>query len=164
MADNTSGMQHHGFKPGQSGNPKGRPRGSRNKATLAAEALLDGEAEAITRKCIELALGGNIHALRICMDRICPPRKERPVAVKLPRVTSAEDLSKLTAAMVNAVARGELDPQQAASMAALVSAHGRALHAVEIEHKLASLAETGGVKLCWLALEQAGGGDELPNG
>src|SRR5215472_5185933 len=58
----------------QPGNP-GRPKGARHKATLAAEALLDGEAEGLTRKCVEAALGGDMAALRICMDRILPPAK-----------------------------------------------------------------------------------------
>jgi hypothetical protein len=53
------------FRPGQSGNPDGRPKGSRNKATLAMEALLDGEAEAITRKAIEKALEGDMTAIRL---------------------------------------------------------------------------------------------------
>ena len=63
------------FRPGQSGNPNGRPKGSRNAATLALESLLDGEAEALTRKAVELALAGDIAALRLCLDRILPPRK-----------------------------------------------------------------------------------------
>lgn len=60
------------FKPGQSGNPKGRPVGSRHKATLAAQELLDGEAQAITRKAIEKALEGDGIALRLCLERIVP--------------------------------------------------------------------------------------------
>ena len=60
------------FKPG---NP-GRPKGARHKTTLAIEALLDGEAEALTRKAIELAKAGDLVALRLCLDRICPPRKD----------------------------------------------------------------------------------------
>ena len=62
------------FTKGQSGNPAGKPKGARHRATLAAEALLDGEAEALTRKGIELALEGNIFALKICLDRILPAR------------------------------------------------------------------------------------------
>ena len=61
------------FKPGQSGNPLGRPKGARNRATIAAEALLDGEAEALTRKAIELALDGDTTALRLCLERLMPP-------------------------------------------------------------------------------------------
>ena len=53
MAETTDKKQAHGFKPGQSGNPAGRPKGARNKTTLAVEALLDGDAEALTREAIE---------------------------------------------------------------------------------------------------------------
>lgn len=62
------------FEKGQSGNRDGRPQGSRNKATLAVEALLEGEAEALTRKAIERALEGDIQALRLCLERVCPVR------------------------------------------------------------------------------------------
>ena len=55
--------------------PAGRPKGSRNKATLAVEILLDGEAEAITRKAIELAKQGDLVAIRLCLDRIAPREK-----------------------------------------------------------------------------------------
>lgn len=60
------------FVPGQSANPTGRPRGARNTATLAAEALLDGEAESSTRKCVDLALAGDTMALRFCLEWIMP--------------------------------------------------------------------------------------------
>lgn len=65
------------FVKGQSGNPAGRPKGARNKATIIAEQLLDGEAEALFRKAIELAKGGSENLLKACMDRILPVR--RPV-------------------------------------------------------------------------------------
>jgi len=73
------------FKKGQSGNPKGRPLGSKHKATLAAQAILDGEGEALTRKAVELALDGHPIALRLCLERLCPPRKDRPVTLELPK-------------------------------------------------------------------------------
>ena len=53
------------FAKGKSGNPNGRPQGSRNAATLALESLLDGQAEALTQKAIDLALAGDLGALRI---------------------------------------------------------------------------------------------------
>ena len=85
-AENTARKQQIGlrFEPGQSGNPSGRPKGSRNKATLAVETLLDGEAEVITRKAIELAKKGDLVAIRLCLDRIAPPRKDRPIPFSLP--------------------------------------------------------------------------------
>src|SRR5262245_2183572 len=74
------------FQSGQSGNPAGKPKGTRNRTTLAVEALLDGEAETLTRKAIELAKAGDLAALRVCLDRIAPPRKDRPVLFELPPV------------------------------------------------------------------------------
>ena len=73
------------FQKGQSGNPKGRPKGARNKATLAMETLLNGEAATLTRKTVEMALAGDTTALRLCLDRIMPPRKDRAVLPSSPR-------------------------------------------------------------------------------
>ncbi len=84
MAEKTTQKQRHGFQPGQSGNPSGRPRGSLNRTTLAAQTLLDGEAEKLTRKAVEMALAGDPAALRICIDRVLPPRRDRPVSIYLP--------------------------------------------------------------------------------
>jgi uncharacterized protein DUF5681 len=81
------------FKPG---NP-GRPKGARHKTTLAIEALLDGDTEALTRKAIELAKAGDLVALRLCLDRICPPRKER-----LLRLARAEHRGRCEACRVGA--------------------------------------------------------------
>src|ERR1700721_3212046 len=92
------------FQPGQSGNPSGRPKGSRNAATLALESLLDGQAVALTRKAVELALAGDIAALRLCLDRILPPRKDRPVSFEMPQINNAEDVRGASAALRPAAA------------------------------------------------------------
>ena len=72
VADNFLQKQqkHRGrpFEKGRSGNPAGRPRGNRNRSTLAAQLLLQGEAEALTRKAVELALSGDPTALRLCIE------------------------------------------------------------------------------------------------
>jgi hypothetical protein len=72
------------------------------------EALLDGEAEKLTRKAIDLGLAGDMAALRLCVDRIMPPRKDRHVAFPLPAMTEPVDAVKALASMVAAVASGEL--------------------------------------------------------
>src|SRR4051794_31872211 len=78
-------------RPFEPGNP-GRPPGARHKATLAIEALLEGEAEAIGRKCVDLALGGDTLALRLVLERIAPVRRGRPVCFALPPLDAAVDL------------------------------------------------------------------------
>src|SRR5882724_7958032 len=85
MAERTAGKERgRPFRRGESGNPAGRPIGARHKATVAAEALLDGEAERLTRKVLEMALAGDIVAMLLCLERILPPRRERSVRFKLP--------------------------------------------------------------------------------
>jgi hypothetical protein len=135
----TSTKRDTKFKPGQSGNPAGRPRGSRHKVTLAIEAMLDGEAEALTRKALDLALAGDLTALRLCLDRIAPPRKDRPVAFALPALTAAADAVKASAAIVEAVAIGDLTPSEAGDLSRVVEAFTRTLEATELEQRIERL-------------------------
>ena len=110
-AENTAPKQRgRPFRPGASGNPRGRPKGARNQATVTAEALLDGEAEAISRKLIEKALEGDTTALRLCLDRILPPRRERPVAFDLPKIESAAEALSASSAVLASCAAGALSP------------------------------------------------------
>ncbi len=81
------------FEKGQSGNPGGRRVGCRNKTTIAAAAFLAGEAEALTRRAVELALVGDPTALRLCLERILPPCRDRIVKFVLPPIESAADPS-----------------------------------------------------------------------
>jgi hypothetical protein len=129
-------------RPFEKGN-SGRPKGSRNRTTLALEAILDGEAEALTRKAIELALNGDLQALRICLDRLLPPRRERPVRFTLPPINAGADASKATAALISAVAQGELSPGEAASLVQMVEAHTRVLLISDFEQRLVKLEAEG---------------------
>jgi Family of unknown function (DUF5681) len=149
MPDNSGGGQgrdHRGrWRKGTSGNPSGPPAGSRHRTTRAVEALLDGEAEGLTRKAVELALAGDTVALRLCLERLIPPRKDRPVALALPPLESTADLPTVTAALLTAAAAGELTPGEASELAKLVEAHRRAIETAEIERRLSVLeAEQGG--------------------
>lgn len=127
------------FTPGQSGNPAGKPPGSRHKATLAAEALLDGEAVGLTRKAVEMALAGDGPALRICLERILPARKDRPVSFALPDMKTAADAVGAMGAVANAVAGGELTPGEAAEFAKLIEVFTKTLETFEFEARLRKL-------------------------
>ncbi len=127
------------FKPGQSGNPLGKAKGTRHRATLAMQALLDGEAEALTRRAVEMAMQGDPGALRLCLERICPPRKDRPVSFALPKLETAADAVKATSAIVGAVAAGELTPMEAGELAKLVDGFRAALTTAELEERLIML-------------------------
>ena len=120
------------------GNP-GKPAGARHKATQAALALLDGEAGALTRKAVEMALEGDTTALRLCLERITPPRRDAPVQVSLPRMETAQDAAKAAGAVLEAVAAGELTPTEGAHLMALVETFRRTLETTELEARVAAL-------------------------
>jgi len=127
------------FKPGQSGNPFGRPHGSRNKATLALEGLFDDEGEAISRKAIEKALEGDTTALRLCLERIYPPRKSRPVALKLPAIETAEDVAKAHGTVIAAMAVGDITPDEVNTIAGVLEAKRRSIETCELEARMTAL-------------------------
>lgn len=127
------------FKPGQSGNPAGKPKGTRNATTLALETLLDGQAKALTQKAIDLALTGDMAALRLCLDRILPPRKDRPVTFTLPPINSAQDAAVVVSAVLAAVAAGELTPSDAGEISKLVDSYVKAFETAELAERLEKL-------------------------
>ncbi len=131
------------WEKGQSGNPAGRREGSRNKATIALESLLDGQAEALTQKAVDLALGGDIAALRLCLERILPPRKSRPIEIDLPPVETADDIAAAHGAVIAAMARGEITPDDAGTIAGVLEARRRAIETVELEARLSKLEKGG---------------------
>lgn len=134
-------------RPFEAGNP-GRPKGSRHKITLAVEALLDGEAETLTRKAIEMGKEGDLMALRLCLERICPPRKDRPVPFSAPTIRTAGDAVQAVAAIVQAVAAGDLTPVEAGDLTKVVESYARILEAADHEERLRRLeASLNGGKL-----------------
>lgn len=129
------------FPEGVSGNPAGRPKGARNATTLALEELLDGEAEAITRKAIEQAKAGDHHALKLVLDRILPMRRGRPVPFDLPEIEGAADVTKGHGALLKACATGQLSPEEGALIASILDAKRRSIEVEEITRRLAALEQ-----------------------
>lgn len=140
MTDKTTEKQRgHLFRKGQSGNPRGRPPGARNKATRAAEALLDGEAETLTRACVTAALGGDMMALRLCLERILPPRRDRPIEFNLAPISTAAEACAAVGEIVEAVSSGDLTPTEATAVAGLVDVFVRTLETRDLEARVQAL-------------------------
>lgn len=125
------------FAPGH----PGRRQGSRHKVTLAAEALLDGEGEALTRKAIEMAKAGDTVALRLCLERLVPPRKDRTINFDLPTVVTAADHPPALAAILRGVAIGDITPQEGQALSAVLEQHRRAIETADIMMRLEALEE-----------------------
>lgn len=128
------------WKPGQSGNPAGRPRGSLNHSTRAVLALMDGEAESIARVAIEAAKGGDLTAARLVLDKLIPTAKERAIELPdLPDTSSALGVSAAQQRVLEAVANGSITPGEASTLSGVLEARRRALETLELETRIAAL-------------------------
>ena len=128
-----------GWKPGQSGNPKGRPPGSRNRVTLVALAAMEEGAAAIAKKIVEMAKQGDMSAARLVLERLVPPAKERPIFLSLPDTGSAGGVAQAQAAILQAVAAGDILPGEAATLAGIVEARRKAVETQELEARISAL-------------------------
>ena len=127
------------FQKGQSGNPKGRPAGARNRRTIALEEMLEGEIEAITRAAINAAKNGDMAAIRLIMDRVLPPARCRPISIDLPAITDAASISSAQAEILRVVSTGDLLLDEAEALSALLEARRRTLEAADLEERIKQL-------------------------
>jgi hypothetical protein len=130
----------------QSGNKfgRGRPNGSRNKATIALQEMLDGHGESITRKCALLAMQGDPTALRLCMERLIPPRKEHLVKFKLLDIGTAGEIAAAVDDVLHDVANGQLSPAQGQMIAAILEGLRKARETEDHEARLRALESGSG--------------------
>jgi hypothetical protein len=124
----------------QPGNP-GKPKGARHRTTLAVENLLDGDATKLARKAIDMALAGDTTALRLCLERIAPPRRGRPIRIALPEVRSPTGVADALASVIAAMADGVLSPDEAAAVSAVLEGQRRALETLELDARLRVIEE-----------------------
>jgi hypothetical protein len=143
MTENAGAKQdvtHNGrFQKGQSGNPRGKPKGCRHHATRIAQAFLDGQAVMLAQKAVELALQGDVAALRVCLERLVPPRRDAPVSITLPVVQTTADLPGASQAILQAVADGQLTPSEGQAIAGIVADHRKNLEIGDLEARVAAL-------------------------
>ncbi len=121
MPENTGEIQENGrFRKGKSGNPQGKPKGARHKASMMAEMLFEEEIELVYHQVINQAKEGNLQAAKIILDRLLPPKKDRPINFKLPIIQNAADALKAGRLICHAVGTGELTPVEAESLSKIV--------------------------------------------
>ncbi len=140
MPENTGEIQERGkFKKGQSGNPKGKPKGARNRSTLAAEVLLEGSLEGICRKIEEEALAGNMLAAKMVLERFLPVRKERAIRIDMPQLKTCDDILSAIGCIITAVGRGEISPGEGESLSRTLDVFATALENQHFEARLQAL-------------------------
>ena len=140
--ENSGKIQAKGkYRKGCSGNPNGKPKGARNKSTLAAEALLEGSLERICKKVEEEALNGNMQAAKMILERFLPPRKDRCIEIDIPSVDTFEDILNVVGFIVNAVGKGKITPSEGELLARTVESYSKALETYQFESRLKDVEE-----------------------
>lgn len=140
MPDNTEKKQKKiRFQKGESGNPLGRPQGSRNKASLMAEQLFAEDIKGVCKSVIEKAKSGDMQAAKIILDRLLPPRKDNPVNIELPEIKTAQDILKAVGGITQAIARGEISPSEGEALARILDINAKAIEICEFESVLTQL-------------------------
>jgi hypothetical protein len=131
------------FQKGQSGNPAGRPRGARGKATMFAQNLIEGDVAALVTTAIDLAKKGDMGALRLCLNQLLPARKHAPVACDFPPIDKPADAVAAMAAIASSVAAGDLAPGEAAELAKVVDFSVKAIYAHDFDQRLTEVEKRG---------------------
>lgn len=125
------------FKPGESGNKAGRPRGAKDRRT-ELRALLQPHAKKLIKKAVDLALSGDTAALKLCIDRICSPLKPQaePIAAAIP---TSGTLAEQGAAVFQAAATGTIGTDEAAALMTILSGQARILEISELQERLSQI-------------------------
>jgi hypothetical protein len=136
-----SGMeiQKMRFKKGQSGNPRGKAKGTLHKATRAALELLEGDLETITRKCIDRAKEGDLMAVKLILDKVVPNAKERPISFNFPKLRGAADVPNALSTVLEAVGKGDITPGEGQILTAIMDNYRKGLELADIEARLRAL-------------------------
>lgn len=135
-----------GWRKGQSGNPSGRKKGVRNKATLLALALMENELNDIVRTIINAAKGGDMAAARLIVDKLVPAAKERPLSIALPDARTPQGIAEAQEIVLQAVGGGDLLPSEGSAVSAMLETKRRIYETTELEQRIAELEKVSGKK------------------
>jgi hypothetical protein len=133
------------FTKGRSGNLAGKPRGTRNKASMLLDRLASAEARAVLRALLEKAKGGDVAAATTVLARLWPVQKGRSIALDLPHIMTAADVTAALDTITAAIACGQITPEEGAAIGGVVEQHRKAIETMELEQRIARLeARDGG--------------------
>lgn len=127
------------FVKGQSGNPKGKPRGARHAATQISYALMEGNLEEVLATVIERAKSGDMAACKMVLDKVLPNTKDRPIALEMPLINDLNDVGNAQAEILQAVANGSITPNEGERVASIIEARRRSIETIDLEVRISQL-------------------------
>jgi hypothetical protein len=136
MPRGRTGELSEGFENGNAG----RPRGSKNRKTAVAQALLAGEETELVRKAIELAKAGDVQMLKFLLDRLLP--KERLIKIDIPRLDFSDEAIDGMVAISRAITEGQITPSEGAAVSHIISGHSRAIEVCDLSRRIDAIEES----------------------
>jgi hypothetical protein len=127
------------FVKGQSGNPKGKPKGVRHTATQVSYALMEGNLEEVLATVIERAKSGDIAACKMVLDKVLPNTKDRLIALEIPLINDLNDVGNAQAEILQAVANGSITPNEGERVASIFEARRRSIESIDLEMRISQL-------------------------
>jgi hypothetical protein len=127
------------FQKGNRANPNGRPAGSRNKATIMLDRMAEADAKAVLQKQLEKAKEGDAKAAEMILSRVWPARKGRTITLNLPPLEKPADIVAALGAVADAVAVGQISPDEAQAVAAVLETKRRAIETTDLEKRIETL-------------------------
>ena len=134
-----------GFEKGVSGNPNGRPKGSRNKLTQLAQKLLENGAEEIVTAIIEKAKAGDSTAQRLCFERILPPMRLSVLQIDLPKLETPQDILKGYDTLIDSLGRGDLTLEELDRLSDVLENKRKAIETVVLAEEMERIKEHVGL-------------------
>lgn len=134
-------QETHKFTKGRSGNPRGKVKGTKNKATVVAEMLLHGELENICRRLIQEAITGNMQAIKMVLDRVLPAKRDTPIVIDLPKLENSSDALQAIASITTAVSEGKLTVSEGESLSRMIDVYVKAIEIHDCELRISKVEQ-----------------------
>jgi tripartite-type tricarboxylate transporter receptor subunit TctC len=128
-----SPVRGHPFTAGNAG----RKLGSKNRVTVIASSLLEGETEALVRKAVELAKAGDRDMLKFLLGRVLP--RERTIKFDMPTMEFGDDGVAALGSIMRAVAAAEITPDEGAKLATIVNSYTAAIDVADVAKRMDAL-------------------------
>jgi hypothetical protein len=97
--------------------------------------LLEGQAEALTQTAIQMGLARDPMVLQFCLNRIIPPRKDRPVTFPLRPIDTARDAAEALSDLASAVSSGQITPCDAEAISKVLGHAAKAFEVAELAER-----------------------------
>jgi hypothetical protein len=107
-----------------------------------------------------MALAGDTVALKLCLERIYPARRDRPVTFALPPISSPRDAADIAAAIAEAVAAGHVTPSEAAEFGKVIEIYIKAYQTAELDDRIAGVEQLSDEEL--MRIIRNGSGESTP--